>query len=393
MAEETQTVEQTTTTTETQVVERTPFDLDEPTVVSEKVEEKVVEKKKEEVSITDDTLISIPVDWLKKEFNVDDPAVLKAEREELKKLKETPAATEYKYENEESERMHKAIVSGDKKVVKQILEKQERLESLTTSEVTKDNATDIIKMGLQERFKDLTAEEINFKFNKEYALPKEPVYNELAETEDEFKVKHDEWKEKCKDIETSKIIDAKQYKPELEKLKAELVLPEIKKEETTTKKPTQEDLDAFEKSKSSFLQLVETSLNGFSGFTSQVKDKDVDYTVSYAPSQEEKTFVSEKIKNFAESGFDANALLADRWVSEDGKSINVDQMVKDLSRVYSDDKAVNKLVSDAANKRLEAYLKDKKKIDFNGQTPQGTFQPTKDGAEEMDKVRENAFSV
>src|SRR5687767_4510270 len=43
-------------------------------------------------------------DWLKREFDVDDVAVLKAEREELRKLKEAPAP-EIKFENEFSDKL------------------------------------------------------------------------------------------------------------------------------------------------------------------------------------------------------------------------------------------------------------------------------------------------
>lgn len=147
----------------------------------------------------------------------------------------------------------------------------------------------------------------------------------------------------------------------------------------------------LKKNQESFLLSAEKTVNEFNGFSLQVKDKDVDYTVSYSPSQEERTFVNSKIKDFAESGFNANAILADRWVSEDGKSVNIDTMVKDLSRIYGDDKISQKLVVDAANKRLETYLKDKKQISVNGQQEQGTFSPTNNQSE-MDKVREEAFA-
>lgn len=246
---------------------------------------------------------------------------------------------------------------------------------------------------MQLKHKDLTPQEIDYKFNKQFGIPKEPT--ELAtETEDEFKERHDQWKELVADVEMNRIIEAKTAKPDLEKAKAELVLPEIQQKENqgARKEPTQEELAAFESAKNSFLQSAEKSISSFNGFTSQVKDKDVDYTVSYAPSQEEKTTISNKIKEFAETGFDANSILAERWVEEDGKTIKIDQMVKDLSRIYGDDRVSQKLVSDAANKRLEAYLKDKKQIDVSGVDQNGKLQLEKDNKTEAAQLQEFFWS-
>jgi hypothetical protein len=161
--------------------------------------------------------------------------------------------------------------------------------------------------------------------------------------------------------------------PKLAQLKSEIVLPDIKKEMQETL--SQEDLEAFKKLQNSFLQDAKNSVEGFKGFDVNVKDKDVDYVVSYAPSTEEKTLVSEKLNKFAESGFDANALLADRWVNKDGKTLNVEQMVKDLSLIYTNEKQSQKLVADAANKRLELYLKEKKNINLNETVSNGQFNP------------------
>ena len=49
-------------------------------------------------------------------------------------------------------------------------------------------------------------------------------------------------------------------------------------------------------------------------------------------------------------------------------------MVKDLSLIYSNEKQSQKLVADAANKRLELYLKEKKNINLN-ETNNSQFVP------------------
>lgn len=352
---------------------------------------KVEEEKKEEVKTVDEVKEStVEPNLLKDNFGWDSVDAGKAEILELRKLKETKPE-EIKFADEQSKQIHELIREGKTKEVRKFLETQERLESLVSAEVNKDTADDIIKMGMQLKYKDLTPKEIEYKFNKQFAIPREPVQTEL-ETDDEFSDRKAAWKEQMSDIEMSKTIEAKLLKPELEKAKIEIVLPNISSKEgqPSKKEPTQEELDAFSKAKDSFLQLAETSIKDFNGFSVSVKDKDVDYTVSYTPSQEERTVVSDKVKEFAESGFDANSILAERWVNKEG-SINVEQMVKDLSRIYSDEKASQKLVNDAASKRLEVYLKEKKRITV-GSTSQGNFAPEQNGKTEMQNVQEFFWS-
>lgn len=337
----------------------------------------------------DDEEILEPKDWLKREFDVEDVNVLKAEREEYKKLKEQGGSINFA--DEQSKHIHELLREGKSKEVKQFLETQERLESLSTIEINSDTAEDIIKLGMQLRNKDLTPKEIEYKFNKQFAIPKEPVQGDIEDDAD-FEARKMDWKEQVEDAKMNRIIEAKSFRPELQKATTELVLPEIqKRSQSAEKEPTQEELDAFNNAKNAFLQSAEKSINGFTGFSVQVKDKDVDYTVAYSPSQEEKTLISGKIKEFAESGFNVNAVLADRWVEDDGKTINVNQMTEDLSRIFMGKNSEQKIAMDSANKRLEAYLKEKKQINVNEQSHGSQFEPSNNQTE-MDKIREQAFS-
>lgn len=129
------------------------------------------------------------------------------------------------------------------------------------------------------------------------------------------------------------------------------------------------------KLKETFLKNADTIVNAFKGFEAQVKDKDVDYTVNYTPSKEEKQAVGDRLKQFAESGFNANVILADRWVKEDG-TLNESQMTEDLSRIFMGKNADQKIASEAANQRLELYLKGKKNITIDG-TGNATMPQTK----------------
>jgi len=355
---------------------------DEPVAVVEpaKQEAAVVEKVDEEVIA--------PSEWLKREFQVEDPETLRQQMKEYNELKSKPK-DEIKFADEQSEKVFNYLKEGKKAEVRQFLDTQDKLERLTSAEVNDDTASEIIKMGMALKYKDLTQQQIDYKFNKQFAMPKEPVKGDFDD-DTEFDEKYNDWKRQVDDIKMDKIIEAQLIKPDLEKIKSELVLPDIKREADAPKQ-TQEDLDAFTKAKDAFLQSAEPAINGFKGFEVQVKDKDVDYTVSYAPSQEEKTLISGMVKTFAESGLDANAIFAERWLSEDGKNINVNQLVKDLSRVFGDDKITQKMVTDSGNKRIEAYLKDKKQIDVTQQSINGNFNPSND-KNELDKVRDMAFA-
>jgi len=308
---------------------------------------------------------------------------------EITTLREKASKTtdELKFEDEQSKQIHELLRTGKKKEVLEFLATQEKLETLVAAEVNEDTAGEIIKLGLKLKHKDLTDKEIEHKYNKQYSLPKEPVKGELDD-DDEFAEKHAEWKERVDAIKMDKIIEAKTMKPELQKANTELVLPEIQKENRSQKEPTPEEQESFRKDKETFLQSAQSVINGYTGISVPVKDKDVDYTVNYSPSQEEKTIITEKLSEFAESGFDVNMLFAERWVSEDGKSIKVEQMVKDLSLLYGQEKFSQKLATDSANKRLEAYLKDKKQINVNETNPNGQLSLEKDNTSETAKLQE-----
>lgn len=363
-----------------------PVDVAEPPVTDKPVEAPVVEAPK-----NDNTEVFDENVYIKNHFGYDNLDAAKREIEELRQKANKPF--EPKFENDFSDKVYKALQSGDVKTVSKMLAQQDRLEELTALEVNKDNAADIIKMNMQLKNPALSKAEIDFQFEQDYTAPKEPkepkqraseTDEEFAERMDEYKDAHGDWKRVVDNIDMRKSIAAKMAKPELEAAKSKIVFPESQTSQGAPK-PTQEELDAFKKHQEVFVQSASSILNGFNGFTAQVKDKDVDYSVSYVPSQEEKATIDSVIKRFAEDGFNPNAIFVDRWVKEDG-TLNVDQMVKDVSRIYTGDKAEVKIANDAANKRLELYLKDKKNINVNGDGSNRTFVP--DAKTQSEKVQE-----
>ena len=86
-----------------------------------------------------------------------------------------------------------------------------------------------------------------------------------------------------------------------------------------------------------------------------------------------------------------NVLFADRWLDKNG-SIKTEQVIKDLSKVLFEESKTQKFVNDAAAKRLELYLKDKKKVDVSGgSNSRTTFEPTGEQAQ-LEKLRESVWN-
>lgn len=323
-----------------------------------------------------------PKDWLKREFNVEDAEILKLEREELKKLKNTKPE-ELKFADDQSKRIYELLREGGvkKKEVREFLETQEKLENIVSAEVNKDSAEEILKLGIQIKNKNLSPKEIDFQYRQEYMPPKEPVQR-ASETEDDFNERHEEWKETAANIEMKRIIAAKMVQPDLAKLKTELVLPDISKPESKPlKEPTPEELAVLKKGQEDWLNAASVLTTDFEGFSTKAKfkdgTKDVEIPVSYGLSPEEKKSLIGKLNEFANSNFNLFGLFKDRWVNEDNTD-NIAQVVKDLSWLLYGEKAAAKFANEASNKRFEMYVKDKKRINFDQTKQNGDFKPDGD---------------
>jgi len=177
--------------------------------------------------VTEPVNVPITYEVLKDKFGYEKPEDAIAEIEQLRLLKSQPPAPEpIKFENEFNEKLFKAIQSGQIKEVTQLLAQQERLDSLTTSEVTKENAADIIKLNMQLANKLLTKEDIDFQYKQDYLPPKEPVQR-ASETDEEYQERMDDYNERVTFLEQKRVIAAKMAIPELEKAKSQIKLPEV----------------------------------------------------------------------------------------------------------------------------------------------------------------------
>lgn len=149
-----------------------------------------------------------------------------AEIEQLRLLKENPPKAEIKFENETAEKLFKAFTGGKTEEVYSYLAEQRKLDSFVSAEVTKDNAADIVKLGMQLEHRDLTQQEIDFEFNRQYGIPKEPIQRGDEDTED-FEIRKSDWQQAVQEAEMRRTIAAKIAKPKLVAAKTNLELPKL----------------------------------------------------------------------------------------------------------------------------------------------------------------------
>ena len=310
--------------------------------------------------------------YLEKELGFKDWESAKTEIDELRKSKNAEPK-EFEFANETSKTFFDYVKEGKEDELYTFLNEKKKVERLVSGEVNENTAAEIIKFGMQQKYKDLTPDEIDYKYNKQFALPPEPTQT-FEETDDEFAERKNEWSEKLSDAKKELMIEAKLIKPELDKYKAELVLPNISQKAEVNNVPTQEELAAGKKFSENYLQNVETFMKSFDGFSMEYKDEDVAIPLNYALSEDEKKNVAEKLNSLAENDFNANAIFAQRWVNEDN-TLNVAQIAKDVAKLESEDRVSQKFVNDAVNKRLVEYRKKVSNINVDGGSSQKTFAP------------------
>lgn len=303
---------------------------------------------------------------------------------ETQEQEQEPQQNEVTYENEISAQIHQALLEGKHDEVYKFLEQNNKIEKLSSAEI-KDRgiAEEVVKTAMRIKYADLTDDEINYKFNRQFKLPKEPVQG-LAETDDEFQERMDEYNQKVQDINTELMIEAKSARPEIAKQKAEIKLPSL-----GNKPKSPEELASQQAYIESYLNSAESTINDFSGMNVEFQDEGLSLTSSYTPSIEEKQAIAQMMDDLADSEFDANSLFADRWVNDD-YSLNTKQIAEDLWFFQNKDKIVQKLVNDAVAKRMTEYRKQTSNISVSGGN-QANFAPS-GGKSDMDKMAEHFFS-
>lgn len=170
--------------------------------------------------------VNDPFGIFKDKFGYDTPETAIKEIEELRAFKAQPRAPEFQVADDESGAILRALAEGKREEVWQILDRDIRINRLIGAEVTRDNAPDIVKMGMQLKYKDLTPEEINYRYNKQFSIPPKPSQL-LDEDDTDYQQRVDAWQEVVTDKQTELIIEAKLAKPDIQNSKGKLEFPQI----------------------------------------------------------------------------------------------------------------------------------------------------------------------
>lgn len=167
-----------------------------------------------------------PFGFLKEKFGYENHDAAIKEIEELRAFRANPGTPQFQVPDDESAAILKALAAGKKEDVWRLLDHDMRIDRLVNGEVNKDSATEIVKMGMQLKYKDLTPDEINYKFNKQFAIPPQPQKG-YDEDDDVFIQRVSEWEAVKMDKQMELMIEAKMIKPELQNAKQKFTLPEI----------------------------------------------------------------------------------------------------------------------------------------------------------------------
>jgi len=351
-------------------------------VENTQVQENVQEVAPEQVETAPENVQEIntqsfdPNQFIKERFGFD--SVEEAEQE-FKKLKEKPAETNFDFKDNVSKTLFDAIKEGKTDEVYEILNQQKRLEKLTTSELTPDLAVDIIKADIKNKYKELNSDEVDLLFYDQYFVPLKPEQG-YDESDEDYATKLKTWQSQVDYAEKKMMIQAKVIRPELEKMKSDLRLPDIYGLEQQEAE-TQEEFEAMQQARTVYERTLESDYNSFKGFDVVVKDEDVEIPISFNVSDEERLSLKNEL-----SDFDAEAFLEKRWFDDDGRP-NVKQAMADRYLLENRDKIFRKIANEAAAQAKIAYIKSSGNVTLNKPSPQGVPTPSASSAfEELQKA-------
>lgn len=321
-----------------------------------------------------------PNAFIKERFGFD--TVDEAEQEFMRLIEEREQQPQFDFSDDISRTLFDAIREGKTDDVYDILSQQKRLEKLTTAEVTPDLAYDIIKTNLQNKYQDLTADEVDLLFYESYNFPPKPEQG-YEETDEDYKEKLQNWQSQVDFIEKRMVIDAKVIRPELNKLKSDLKLPDIYGL-GEYESALQEESEVLERARANYERALDSQFNSFGGFNVSVKDEEVEIPISFNIADEERLALKQEL-----SDFDGEAYLENRWFNEEGEP-NVKQIMADKYVLENLPRILQKVANEAASQRLLAHLKKTGNITLNQQSPQGAVQQSPNA--DMDRLAAWAFS-
>jgi hypothetical protein len=320
-----------------------------------------------------------PNDFVRERFGFE--SVEQAEQE-FKKLKEAPS---FEFKDDISKTLFDAIREGKADDVYEVLNQQKRLEKLTTSELNSEIAAEIVKTNIKNKHKSLSDEDVELLFYDQFFVPLKPEQG-YDESDDDYAAKVSQWQSQVDYTERRLMIEAKVLKPEIEKLRSEITLPDIYNE-SARQAESQADFEIMQEARSIYERTLDSDFQSFSGFNVSVKDEDVEIPISFNVAEEERLAMKNDLEDF-----DTDLYFENRWFNKEGKP-NVQQIMADKYLLENREKIFSKIANEAASQRLLAHLKKNGNININQTpTPQGA-KPDLNGIEaERLRMAEWAFS-
>lgn len=301
--------------------------------------------------------------------------------EQFKRVKDYKEP-EFNFENDISKTLFEAIKEGKTDEVYDILNQQKRLEKLTTADVDANLAVDIIKTNLANKYKELNSEEIDLLFYEQYYTPQKPEQG-YDESDEDYGQKLKAWQSQVDYAEKKMIIDAKVYRTDLAKLKADIKLPDIGRE-AENEAVYQEEFEMQQRARSIYEQTLDSQFQSFNGFNVMVKDAEVEIPITFNVGDDEKLLIKNDL-----SDFDSDSYFGGRWFNDDGTP-KVQQIMADVYLLENRDKIFSKIANEAASQRYLAHIKNTGNINVNQQTPQG--RPTQAFNSQLDELAKAVWS-
>jgi len=301
--------------------------------------------------------------------------------EQFKRVKDFKEP-EFNFENDISKTLFDAIKEGKTDEVYDILNQQKRLEKLTTADVDANLAVDIIKTNLANKYKELNSEEIDLLFYEQYYTPQKPEQG-YDESDEDYSQKLKTWQSQVDYAERKMIIDAKVYRTDLAKLKADIKLPDISRE-AENEAVYQEEFEMQQRARSIYEQTLDSQFQSFNGFNVLVKDAEVEIPITFNVGDDEKLSIKNDL-----SDFDSDSYFGGRWFNDDGTP-KVQQIMADVYLLENREKIFSKIANEAASQRYLAHIKNTGNINVNQQTPQG--KPTQAFNSQLDELAKAVWS-
>ena len=356
--------------------------IEEAPILTNEPAQEAAPPQQEETKVEEQTASTQSFDpnqFVKERFGYD--SIEQAEQE-FKKLKEQPS---FEFKDDVSKSLFDAIKEGKADDVYEILNQQKRLEKLTSSELTPDLAAEIVKTNIKNKYKDLSADDVELLFYDQHFVPLKPEQG-YDESDEDYAGKVKTWQSQVDYAERKLMIEAKVIRPELEKLKSEIKLPDIYNE-AGREAQSQEEFEIMQQARSIYEKTLDSDFQSFSGFNVSVKDEDVEIPISFNVAEDERLAMKNDLTDF-----DSDSYFEKRWFAEDGKP-KVQQIMADKYLLENREKIFSKIANEAASQRLLAHLKKNGNININqSPTPQGA-KPDLNGTEaERLRMAEWAFS-